>query len=94
MYADEWKYSGGKRSGKGATFTVRLPLPVEEKRTPGEETKTRYQLPSLRVLVAEDDRVSRDIVRAHLRRAGCEVTVAEDGQKPWIFCVQKHSMWR
>ena len=38
-------------------------------------------MPPLKILVAEDDRVSRDIVRAHLRRAGCDVTIAEDGQR-------------
>lgn len=40
-------------------------------------------MPSLRVLVADDEPVSRTVVGAMLRKAGYEVTFAHDGEQAW-----------
>ncbi|GAB2877132.1 GGDEF domain-containing response regulator [Nocardioides pacificus] len=41
----------------------------------------------MRILVAEDDEVSRLVLRTHLANAGHEVLVAEDGLRAWeVFC--------
>jgi len=40
-------------------------------------------MPSLRVLVADDEPVSRTVVGAMLRKAGYEVTFANDGEQAW-----------
>ena len=40
-------------------------------------------MPSLRVLVADDEPVSRTVVGAMLKKAGYEVTFAPDGEQAW-----------
>ena len=40
-------------------------------------------MPSLRVLVADDERVSRTVVGAMLKKAGYEVSFASDGDQAW-----------
>lgn len=40
-------------------------------------------MPSLRVLVADDEPVSRTVVGAMLKKAGYEVTFASDGEQAW-----------
>lgn len=65
--------------GIGSTFTARMVLPS----TSGESEKNlpkRLELPPLSVLIAEDDRVSREILTAQLKRIGCKVTVTEEGE--------------
>lgn len=61
--------------GQGTVITVRLTLPAAQ----GPEAVEA--LASRRVLLAEDNRVSQQVVSAMLERLGCEVTVVEDGAK-------------
>src|SRR5262249_1071772 len=62
--------------GRGATFTVTLPLlPVEkavENRTPGDEPHL-LRLRGLKVLVVDDERDTCETVGTVLARAGAEV---------------------
>ncbi len=37
----------------------------------------------MRILIAEDDRVSRTILRSSVERFGHECLAAEDGEKAW-----------
>ena len=74
-------------SGKGSTFFVRLPRqgpPVAESRPPrareaGVSVDAGADDPTTRVLVAEDDRVARDLLCEILRGEGYEVEAVDDG---------------
>jgi PAS domain S-box-containing protein len=71
-------------AGRGATFSVRLPLaPGGRRARPGETVATpagahgRAALTGVRVLVVEDHRDTAEMVRAVLDSHGAEVRVAE-----------------
>ena len=80
--------SGGK--GAGSTFTLTLPIgavaaPPLENRVPAghelpERTIDRSMLAGLQIIVVDDDRDSREMVRAVLRWAGAEVIPFASGQ--------------
>lgn len=78
--------------GKGSTFTATLPAdPVgddiefhieeEEPVQPQNEELVDQQILSARVLLADDMRDVRYVARHFLNKAGCEVTVVENGQQ-------------
>ncbi|HEY2584977.1 MAG TPA: ATP-binding protein [Tepidisphaeraceae bacterium] len=79
-------------AGKGSTFTFRLDggprlgvplienLTLEQLLVGAGEAKDEEIRLSGRILVAEDGEDNRDLVTAHLRRAGCEVVVAATGR--------------
>jgi two-component system sensor histidine kinase/response regulator len=62
--------------GQGSTFTVRLPLPVQQD---GEEgaRMPRAELQGLRVLVVDDHAINRRILDEQLTRWGMKVSLAE-----------------
>jgi PAS domain S-box-containing protein len=67
--------------GRGATFTVRLPLPAREvdddpSRDQPWATEGITELDGLKVLVVEDDEDARELVRAVLEEAGAKVTTS------------------
>jgi PAS domain S-box-containing protein len=65
------------KEGKGSTFSFTLPL----KAAPSEEIQQGENPRPLRVLLAEDDPMVRDLVKLMLSRLNVEVTVAENGRK-------------
>ena len=65
--------------GGGSTFAVRLRLPATTLQ-PSAAPNTAG--PGVeRVMLVEDDRINREVLRALLVRLSCEVTVAEDGEE-------------
>jgi signal transduction histidine kinase/ActR/RegA family two-component response regulator len=66
--------------GAGTVFTVSIPSGRCEA-PPASEAVESLRLDGLRVLVAEDHPVNQLITRKMLERAGCEVTIVEDGAK-------------
>lgn len=68
--------------GEGSVFWVRLPLPdydgVEEVAKPDAEKR---RAPALDVLIVEDNRINRVVLRAMLEREGHKVTEAGDGEE-------------
>jgi CheY-like chemotaxis protein/HPt (histidine-containing phosphotransfer) domain-containing protein len=74
-------------SGVGSEFEVLLPLPLATApaappRGPeprGSRDAGSRSLPTRRVLVVEDDEVSRTLLQAHLSSLGCTVVSVEDG---------------
>ena len=74
------------RIGEGSVFevTVRLPLcadPVPEP-LPVETERTSYpELQGLRVLLAEDNVINREVAHKFLTRVGIDADTAEDGRK-------------
>jgi signal transduction histidine kinase/ActR/RegA family two-component response regulator len=69
-------------SGAGSEFTVRLPLSSVTRETPrvrDRERQIEVSTPPSRILVIEDDRDNRDMLRTSLELAGHRVDVAEDG---------------
>jgi len=67
--------------GEGSTFALRLPL-VTAASTPIEPSDSDAALPQgLRVLVVDDDRVNRSVVRAMLEHLGTTSEEAENGQE-------------
>ena len=64
----------------GATFVVRLPLPAQSER---DAAATRVSATAayreLRVVLAEDNVLVRDLLETFLRRNGAEVTAVSDG---------------
>lgn len=65
--------------GEGSTFIARLKLPAAYVHASATEEDEAPPLPQLSVMIAEDDRVSREILTAQLKRLGCTVTATEDG---------------
>ena len=79
--------------GKGSVFTLRIPAGVDIKSQPpldrynfvnelsrGHDLSEQVKF-SGRVLVAEDSRVNRMLIRLLLERLGLQVTTAEDGRE-------------
>ena len=67
---------------KGTTFTVILPFKVSD--SPVEnisEERCEKDIEGMRILVAEDNLLNREIIEAILEEAGAIVTTAGDGQE-------------
>jgi PAS domain S-box-containing protein len=85
--------------GKGSTFHLKLPaqitsaLPAQP--SPGRVTALRPGQPEYRILVAEDDTASRELLMTWLQQVGFVVRTAADGKeavelsKSW----QPHFVW-
>ncbi|WP_285906931.1 PAS domain S-box protein [Pseudodesulfovibrio pelocollis] len=68
----------------GTTVHIGLSFGVAARMDDTHPEAARQDVPplgSLRVLLAEDDRVSGIAARRHLEKAGCEVTLVTDGQQ-------------
>ncbi|MDW8337030.1 MAG: ATP-binding protein [Tepidimonas sp.] len=86
--------------GQGSTFTVTLPLAAvadppaaepaqaEAAATPMQPHADEARVP-LRILVAEDHPVNRRVIDALLRRAGHDVTFADDGRMALALAQQE-----
>jgi len=72
------------RVGVGTTVHISLSFEVAARLDEEAFAPSRHQPPplgSLRVLLAEDDRVSGIAARRHLEKAGCHVTLCTDGHQ-------------
>jgi signal transduction histidine kinase/CheY-like chemotaxis protein len=66
--------------GQGSTFRVWLPLPPAEPAEPAAADGTEpAHLPSLRILVADDNPINQAVARAVLEAAGAAIDTAGDG---------------
>ncbi len=74
--------------GKGSTFTARMRLPVALENIEAVSPKS-FELPPLNILIAEDDRISREILSARLRKAGCSVTAVTVGDEAFQELVRR-----
>jgi len=66
--------------GEGATFIVRLPIPVEEQVEDAPQ-ETEYTVRSLHVLFVEDQPMVRDVISEYLRVDGHTVEAANNGRE-------------
>ena len=68
-------------TGKGSTFTVRVPLTVAQPQVNDDLSAPEAPVgtPSLRILVADDNRDAAESLAALLRMIGHEVRIAHDG---------------
>jgi two-component system cell cycle sensor histidine kinase/response regulator CckA len=64
--------------GRGTTFTLHLPLVESEVERKGEEDAPAVEV-RRRILVVDDERMVRDVLRRLLERAGHQVVVADGG---------------
>lgn len=68
--------------GKGSTFSFTLELPVAEAPMQQEEDSfDDVELAGIRILVAEDNELNMEIMKAFLEDLGCHVDSAFNGQK-------------
>ncbi len=68
--------------GRGSTFSFTIPLPTAEPAPPTPPEAPRpagAATPPLRVLVAEDNQVNRDVLMFMLQGMGCDPVPVEDG---------------
>ncbi len=68
--------------GKGSTFWFGLTLPVGDaasEEVSGESTRREVSVGSLRVLIAEDNRINQKVAKTMLKRLGCSVDIATNG---------------
>lgn len=76
------KISFVSREGEETTFTVTLPLTVDASyRPPAPEPEPGARLDGVRILMAEDNALNREIATYMLEESGALVTAAEDGQQ-------------
>lgn len=76
------KISFVSREGEGTTFTVTLPLTVDTSyHVPAPEPEPGARLDGVRILMAEDNALNREIATYMLEEGGALVTAAEDGQQ-------------
>src|SRR5215217_5732945 len=83
--------------GRGTTFSIRLPLGNAETARPEEVPVAERPL---RILVVDDEPVTRDVVTRYLRRDGHFVLVATNGfdalsefsQHPFDLVLTDHGM--
>jgi PAS domain S-box-containing protein len=68
-------------SGSGSEFVVRLPLAAPREASVRARESARFAGPSLRILVADDDRDSVESLSVFLQIMGHEVRSAHDGQQ-------------
>ncbi|PIE66005.1 MAG: hypothetical protein CSA26_02070 [Desulfobacterales bacterium] len=69
-------------TGEGATFYFALPFRVAESIEVEESrTQKKLSLEGIRILLAEDDDISRTVAVQLLQRAGCKMTSVADGAK-------------
>ncbi len=70
--------------GRGAEFVVSLPLtaaPTAERPAPAPAKNARRDGPPLRILVADDNTDSTELLAMLFGSLGCEVAVAHDGEE-------------
>ena len=66
--------------GRGATFTIRLPLVVATPAAPKLKTSESPMRQRPVILVVEDNKIAQRVVEHVLERADCDVLFADDGQ--------------
>ncbi len=80
------------KPGKGATFWIVVPLPSVQKQTPIKTTQEPetpianvdeavVSRPSIRILVAEDNRINRIVIKEMLTKAGYDCVLVENGRE-------------
>ncbi|WPB57003.1 hybrid sensor histidine kinase/response regulator [Xylophilus sp. GOD-11R] len=82
--------------GRGAAFTIRLPLLEERRKLPREEAAPQVTVSreavaysALEALVVDDTAANRLILRKMLQALGCRVAVASDGAEAVLACTNK-----
>jgi CheY-like chemotaxis protein/nitrogen-specific signal transduction histidine kinase len=85
--------------GKGSTFRLRLPAQITSavpaQSSPGRVTALCPGQPEYRILVAEDDPASRELLRAWLKQVGFVVRTAANGKEAveLFQAWQPHFIW-
>ena len=69
------------KQGEGSLFVVELSLPIGRQDAQADGGATQDGLTGIRVLLAEDNALNREIAVELLTEAGAEITCAENGQK-------------
>lgn len=69
------------QQGVGTTFTVELPFAVEEQPAAAPEPERPADISGMRLLVAEDNDLNREIVAYLLEDAGAHADIAVNGQE-------------
>lgn len=67
------------QAGSGSTFTVKVPLPLAVAVRPESAPEPSAEMRA-RVLVVEDNIINRRVAEAFLRKLGCTVEIAENGE--------------
>jgi signal transduction histidine kinase/FixJ family two-component response regulator len=70
--------------GRGTTFRISLPVAVENQKTTGAGSVDLAASPEddrLRVMVVDDEMAVREVLREALEAEGCEVFIAESGER-------------
>lgn len=77
--------------GEGSRFTVLLP--IEDAAEEAAEQKSQQQadtgsMKELQLLVAEDNKINREVIGLHLKKLGCQFEIVENGRQ----AVEKYSL--
>ncbi len=67
--------------GKGATFTLRVPVRLGERQAAAPAPDSAADVPPLRILIAEDNDINQMIVRALLEKDGHDLEIVADGRQ-------------
>ncbi len=69
--------------GKGSVFRITLPIQIDEAwnaQPVDEKQAAQHNIAGMRVLLAEDNEINREIVQFMLEEAGAKVVTAQDGK--------------
>lgn len=79
--------------GEGSRFSVILPLedaPAAVLEAKPPQQSDRANIERLQLLVAEDNKINREVIRLHLKKLGCQFDIVENGRQ----AVEKYSRGR
>jgi two-component system CheB/CheR fusion protein len=76
---DGWIVAASEGQEKGSTFTVTIPLSKDQIAAGSENMSHQVQIPSLKIVIVEDNDDSREMLKLALEMDGHQVIAAADG---------------
>lgn len=73
--------------GRGSTFNFHINL---DKSKSSQQVMPKVDMKDLKILIVDDNKTNREVIRGQLKRWGAKVFEAESGQHALLICAQKY----